>query len=80
MENNNNNLKTVGNMKFSINEKFNLTIEDDKKTLILESDKHDLIALKELIEKSLNEIERRNFCNMVYNPRSQRWEKQGVNF
>lgn len=77
---NNNNLKTVGNMKFSINEKFNLTIEDDKKTLILESDKHDLIALKELIEKSLNEVERRNFCSMVYNPRSQRWEKQGVNF
>ena len=63
-------------MKFSINEKFNLTIVDDKKTLILESDKHDLIALKEIIEKSLGEIEEKKTCYMVYNPRSQRLEKK----
>lgn len=62
-------------MKFSINEKFNLTIVDDKKTLILESDKYDLMALKEIIEKSLNEIEEKKSCYMVYNPRSQRLEK-----
>ena len=71
----NNNLKDCEKMKFSINEKFNLTIVDDKKTLILESDKHDLIALKEIIEKSLEEVEEKKSCIMVYNPRSQRLEK-----
>lgn len=61
-------------MKFTIGEKGNLTIVDDKKTLILETDKFDLIALKEKIEEYLDNTEKKISSTYRYNPRSKRLE------
>ena len=70
---NNNNL-ILTEMKFTIGEKGNLTIVDDKKTLILETDKFDLIALKEKIEEYIKSTEKKVSSVYRYNPRSQRLE------
>lgn len=61
-------------MKFTIGEKGNLTIVDDKKTLILETDKFDLVALKEKIEEYLDSTEKKISSTYRYNPRSKRLE------
>lgn len=61
-------------MKFTIGEKGNLTIVDDKKTLVLETDKFDLIALKEKIEQYLENTENKTTSVYRYNPRSKRLE------
>lgn len=69
----NNNL-TQKEMKFTIGEKGNLTIVDDKKTLILETDKFDLITLKEKIEEYLENTDKPTSSVYRYNPRSKRLE------
>lgn len=69
----NNNLKQK-EMKFTIGEKGNLTIVDDKKTLLLETDKYDLITLKEKIEEYLKSTEKTTSSVYRYNPRSKRLE------
>jgi hypothetical protein len=70
---NNKNLKEK-EMKFTIGEKGNLTIVDDKKTLILETDKFDLITLKEKIEEYLKSAEKPTSSVYRYNPKSKRLE------
>lgn len=61
-------------MKFTIGEKGNLTIVDDKKILILETDKFDLVALKEKIEEYIDSTEKKISSTYRYNPRSKRLE------
>lgn len=63
-------------MKFTISEKGHLTIVDDKKTIILETDKYDLIDLKEKIEDYLNDKSENkgSFGGYGFNPRTKRLE------
>lgn len=69
-----NNILNKEIMKFTIEENGNLTIVDDKKTLILNTDKFDLIALKESIENYICKDEKKVSSTYKYNPRSKRLE------
>lgn len=63
-------------MKFKINENSNLSIIDDKKEIIIHTDRHELEDLMNKIKVHLEETKENKSYTYVYNPRSRRLEKK----
>ena len=62
-------------MKFKIDESSRLTITDDKKEIIISTDKADLKMLKKIIEEHIEEVETPvKSGGYGYNPRTRRIE------
>ena len=62
-------------MKFKIDESSRLTITDDKKEIIISTDKADLKMLKKIIEEHIEEVETPVKSSAYgYNPRTRRIE------
>ena len=62
-------------MKFEINENSYLTIKDDKKETVIQTDKHELQQLMETIKKYLDDTAKKKSYAYRFNLRSRRLEK-----